>query len=447
MTDMKHCIMKTIFIIVCIGSSAGCIEAQPSKNFNNFRDGFVVGYRALNIPTLELSYTDNLQHIQSPYKIQQQVDFFQQAKSRLDVFETYWLSDEERSDFDLMKYETTLNLQRLALEKRWSTEKPAIIPDNNIFSIPHGNEWYAYFLNKWLGANVKPDEIYYNGIEEIERVKAHIEDIRIKKGLSVEQFYLHLNDTGFYFNNETQLQKSFEHVKKIILQNMPLLFNVKQVSNVNISRGNNNALAQTPGYYDANTFYYNFSGSHYNKRQVDWLFIHEAIPGHHYQGNIEENMQRSNIEQLFHYPGFAEGWAAYAETLGAELGAYQTAYDELGKWEWDLVRSVRVVIDIGLNYYGWTDEKALATWKENIRNQDDIAMREINRMKRWPAQVITYKYGAMQILNWKKELKEKQAGAFDIKDFHEKLLAHGTLPFFIIRKNVFKKKSADITTK
>lgn len=444
---MKPRITKPVFILVCIWISAGCVEAQPLKNFANFCDSFTAGYRALNIPNLELSYAENLQHIQSPYKIQQQFDFFQHVKSRLDFFETYWLSDEERSDFDLIKFETNLNLQRLALEKRWSSEKPAIIPDNSIFSIPHGSEWYAYFLDRWLGAHVNPDEIYYNGIEEIERVKAHIEDIRVKKGLSAEQFYLHLNDTGFYFSNETQILESFEHTKSIILQNIPLLFNTKQVNNVNISRGNNNSLAQTPGYYNANTFYYNFSGNHYNKRQVDWLFIHEAIPGHHYQSNIEERTQQSKVQQLFHYPGFAEGWAAYAETLGKELGVYQTAYDELGKWEWDLVRSVRVVIDIGLNYYGWTDEKALATWKEHIKNQDDIALREINRMKRWPAQVITYKFGSMMILNWKKELEEKQAGAFDIKDFHERLLKHGTLPFFVIRKNVFKKNSADMTTK
>lgn len=444
---MMHCSMKTIFIIVCVWISVGYIEAQPSKNFDSFRDSFIRGYIALNIPALELSYADNLQHIPSPYKIEQQIDFFQHAKNELDIFETYWLNEEETFDLDLMKYETKLNLVKLELEKRWSSEKPAIIPDNNIFSIPHGNEWYAYFLNRWLGADVNPDEIYYNGIEEIERIKNHIETIRIKKGLTVEQFYTHLNDTGFYFNSETQLVKSFEQVKNIILQNIPLLFKVKQVSNVNIRRGSNTLLAETPGYYNANTFYYNSFEKPYKKRQVDWLFMHEAIPGHHYQSFIAENAHPSKVQQLFHYPGFAEGWAAYAETLGTELGAYQTMYDELGKWEWDLVRSVRVVIDIGLNYYGWTDEKALMTWKEYILNQDDIAMREINRMRRWPAQVVTYKYGSMQILKWKKELAEKQTDTFDVKDFHDRLLKHGALPFFMIRKSVFKKATADDTIK
>jgi uncharacterized protein (DUF885 family) len=207
------------------------------------------------------------------------------------------------------------------------------------------------------------------------------------------------------------------------------------------------ALAQTPGYYSDNTFYYNFFDKPYNTRQVAWLYIHEAVPGHHYQENIAEQIPQSQVQQLFHYTGFAEGWAAYTETLGNELGAYETDYDELGHLEWDLVRSVRVIIDIGLNYYGWSDEKALAKWKEYIPNQDDIAMREINRMKRWPAQVISYKYGSELILHWKKELQQKQGAAFDIKDFHDRILNHGSLPFFIVRKNVFKKDYATADNK
>jgi uncharacterized protein (DUF885 family) len=443
---IKHCIMKTIFFIISIWVSAACVKAQPLKDFENFRDDFVRKYQSFHIPALELSYAANLQHIQSPYKIQQQFDFFRESKKRLELFETLWLSDEYQADLDLMKFETSINLQRLELEKRWSSEKPAIIPVNNLFRVPHGNEWYAYFLNRWLGADVNPDEIYYNGIEEAERVKAQMEELCFKKGLSVDQFYMHMKDSSFCFNNEAQLQESFKHTRDIILQNMHLLFKVKQVQNLNIERGNNTLLAQTPGYYNENTFYYNFFDKPYNKRQVDWLFIHEAVPGHHYQSSIAATIPQSEIQQLFHYPGFAEGWAAYAETLGSELGVYQTAYSELGRCEWDLVRSVRVIIDIGINYYGWNDEKALSVWKEYIHNQDDIAMRETDRMRRWPAQVITYKYGAMLIMNWKKELQVKQGNQFDIKDFHNRLLNQGGLPFFMIRKNVFGKTSIDATT-
>lgn len=142
------------------------------------------------------------------------------------------------------------------------------------------------------------------------------------------------------------------------------------------------------------------------------------------------------FNKLFWYPGYGEGWAAYAEEYGKELGLYQTPYEELGRWEWDIVRSVRVALDVAINYCGWNDNQALAFWKKNIRNQDDIAMREINRMKRWPVQVITYKYGASQFLLWKKKMQLKEGASFNISNFHNELLKRGALPFMVLKKYV-----------
>jgi len=144
------------------------------------------------------------------------------------------------------------------------------------------------------------------------------------------------------------------------------------------------------------------------------------------------------VQQLFFYPGFEEGWAAYTEELGKDLGVYKTPYDELGKWEWDIVRSVRIPLDVGINYYGWTDSKALAFWKQHIKNQDNIAVREIARVKNWPAQAVTYKYGTWQIMQWKQVLQKKQGNKFDIKTFHDRILNFGSLPIFMVEENVTK---------
>jgi uncharacterized protein (DUF885 family) len=190
------------------------------------------------------------------------------------------------------------------------------------------------------------------------------------------QFYRHLNDSSFFITDEFQVQQAFEHTKGIISKNLNNLFFVHSIPDVSIKEGTDTELAQTPGYYSNNTFYFNYFDKSYNKRQISWLFIHEAIPGHHYESAVSGEVNLSAVQRLFNYPGFSEGWSAYAEELGKELGVYQTVYDELGKWEWDLVRSVRVPLDVGLNYYGWTDEKALAFWKQYIAGQDDIAMRE-----------------------------------------------------------------------
>ncbi len=140
--------------------------------------------------------------------------------------------------------------------------------------------------------------------------------------------------------------------------------------------------------------------------------------------------------QLFSFPSFSEGWAAYIEEIGKEIGAYPTIYDELGKWEWDLIRSVRVPPDIGSNYYGWSDQQAIAVWETYIEGQTDIAKRKIARMNRWPCQVITYKYGANKILGWKHQF-EKHPN-FQLKDFHEKILTNGPLPYSILEKYLYK---------
>jgi len=430
--------MKLSILTICLFFLFSSTVPADHINFNDFCTRFIKSYRSLNIPELQLSYAENLQHIPSEYSIQKQTEFFHQVQAALSVYEKDSLNAEDQDALDLIDYETNLNLQRLTLERQWLRIKPAVIPTNNFHNIPNDSAWYIYFLQKWLGAKVNPDELYLNGLVEIDQVKQHIEDVRAQTGMDRLLFYEHLNDSSFFLSNETQVQQAFEQTKNIILKNLGNLFNVTQVPGVNIQRGSVDRLIQAPGYYSNNIFYFNFFDAPYNKRQIAWLFIHEAIPGHHYEAAVNAQTQHSEVQQLFHYPGFNEGWAAYTEELGKDLGVYQTPYDELGKWEWDLVRSVRVPLDIGLNYYGWTDEKALAFWKKYIPNRDDIAMREINRMRTWPAQVITYKYGAAQIMRWKKLMQLEQGDQFNIKTFHDKVLSHGSMPFFLIEKNVFR---------
>ena len=141
------------------------------------------------------------------------------------------------------------------------------------------------------------------------------------------------------------------------------------------------------------------------------------------------------MPSLFYHPGYSEGWAAYIKDLALETELYRNVYDEYGKWEWDLIRSVRVALDVALNYYGWTDEQALTLWRKYLPGQDDIARREIARMKRWPAQVISYKYGSQKILEWKERWVNEERG--DLLAFHEAVLQHGQVPFSVLESSIF----------
>jgi len=419
---------QTLFQAIIILS---LISAAPRPDFEAFSSRFVRDYKQLHIPGLELNYVDGLRKIKSANSIREQLAWFRSIQARLPEYQPAALNPAQKTDYALIAYETSMNLQRLALEEQWAAHPPDTISAAGIYTVPNGKAWYAYLLKRWVGDEVTPDQIYQFGLAEVARVSKRLADIRRQCSMSED-------DPSFFIKDPGEVQRAFERVRGVIDSNLSRLFSITRVPDLRIAKGASQALAQTPGYYDNNTrtFYYNLFDKPYNKRQIDWLYIHEGIPGHHYQISLASAIDGAPLRQLFFYSGFAEGWGAYAEELGKDLGVYQTPYDELGKWEWDIVRSVRVPLDVGLNYYGWTDRQALDFWKANIRGQDDIALREIARMRRWPAQVVTYKYGALQIMHWKEALQKRQGNAFNIKDFHDRVLNGGTLPLFLARERV-----------
>jgi uncharacterized protein (DUF885 family) len=423
-------------LLVSALSLLGICEPNTPQDFDNLSRKFIAGYKVLHLADLDLSYAQNLQHIKPIANVDEQVVFFTDIRQELKTIDFHQLNVLQKQDYELMTYETGLNLERCKLERAWLSTPHHDITDSGLYKQVNGKSWYAYFLKKWVSANVTPDEIFQFGLKEVDRVKGHIEAIRRQTGMDENAFYKHLNDPSFFINDPKVVQQSFINTKAIIYANLGNLFSTQKIPPLAIEKGKAKNMAQTPGYYDSNTFYYNLFDKPYNKRQVDWLFIHEGVPGHHYQLSVSNASKSTEVQQLFFYIGFSEGWAAYTEELGKQLGVYKTPYDELGKWEWDIVRSVRVPLDVGINYYGWSDAQALTFWKKSIRNQDDIAMREISRIKRWPAQVVTYKYSALQIMQWKEELQKREGAKFDIKNFHNKILLHGSLPVFMVKANV-----------
>lgn len=420
--------------LLLLFSSISCHLGKRDKSFIDIRSEYVSGVKKLNLSDLQLNFKENILADTSIQSIKVQIQFFKKLKSEIEVIEPGALNSEELLDYDLMNYQANFNLERLDLELRGFENQAAIAGAESIYQIPLGKDWYKYFLKRWLGDDVSPEEIYQLGLEQIKRSQENIEAIRLSLGLSEQRFYVKLNDSSFFINDEAEIKGDYAEIKRTVLSNFQNIFLNYKIPAVGIERGTNANLSNTPGYYSENVFYFNLFDKPYNKRQMDWLFIHEAVPGHHFQTSIASGINRSEVQQLFWYPGYGEGWAAYAEEYGKELGLYKTPYQELGRWEWDIVRSVRVSLDVAINYYGWTDDQALAFWKKYIKNQDDIAMREISRMKRWPVQVITYKYGAAQFLTWKNRAQLKKGVSFNIRYFHDELLKKGGLPFIIMKK-------------
>ena len=413
------------------------IAQSLDPDWNLLKDQFIAEYQNLNIPGLRIAYLDNLNAIQDLPTLEKQAHFFKTFQLKLAEVNPNTLPEKERLDFELVQYACELELERTKVSLNFESQKPDTITSNGLYHLPNGKDWYRWFLRKWLDLAAHPDSLFLFGLNEIQKVKSQIKIIQQKSGLDSIQFYQYIQDPSFFYPNAEAVQKAFENFDSTIQQKLIDFFpKTNQIPKLKIERGRNERLAQVPGFYGIGTFYYNVFDRPFNKRQVAWLYMHEGLPGHHYEIAHRQFVDKSDIQQLFYFPGYAEGWAAYIEEIGKEIGAYATIYDELGKWEWDLIRSVRVPLDVGINYYGWDDEKALQFWKKHITNQDNIGQREIARIKRWPVQVITYKYGAQKIMQWKRALEKDTH--FNLKKFHKQILKFGPIPFSILEKRLFE---------
>lgn len=411
-----------LILLVLCPSLPAFSQSQSDREMLSLLKEFEKQYDQFAIPGLALDFKVNLQNqLQTEHK-QQQKDFFSGILSKLGSIDKTQLSEDLHLDFGILDFEAQLNLERLALLEK-SDQYGEINKLESIYQFTSGPAWYAWFVKKWTGTTMSPEQILDFGKREVERVKHEMSllDLSIPKPASD-------------FTRDLDLIISRLNSKKdhIASQLGRLLPEYPGLPGLSIQRGTNPAMAQAPGYYSNNTFYFNLFDNPFDLADCDWLLIHEGNPGHHFQVNFHNNLPVKPYRNNLRYMGFVEGWAAYTENLGWEMGLYQSPYEALGKWKWDIIRSVRIVLDAGLNYYGWTDQKALDYWQQHIQGQDDIALREIARMKRWPAQVLTYKMGEAAILKALKAEKGRLGDTFSYKNFHVRILGSGTIPVALI---------------
>ncbi|WP_299884036.1 DUF885 family protein [uncultured Lacinutrix sp.] len=423
---------RTIILISVVFLFSFSCNSQ-NNDFQDVMKEFVQVYKELHLPDFKIDYKENLKSIQSLSLVQKQEEAFLKLADKIKGIDRYSLSKKDRISFELMRYQINLNVERIYLEKRWLKDPSVPIPENGVYDISIGKDWYRYLLHYWVDREASPEKLFEFGELEVEKIKNKISAIQQKSGLDEVEFNKHINTSNFFYKDPEDIQAAFKAKKEQVSKILPTYFPfMKNLPAHTIKRYTEESDIQTPAFYRAyeKTFYYNYFNRPFNKRQIAWIYLHEANPGHHYQIQLKKTLERSPIQELFNYSGYREGWAAYIEELGTEIGAYENIYDELGKWEWDLIRSVRVVLDIGMNYYGWNNDRAMEYWKKHIKDQDDIAKREIKRMRNWPAQVITYKYGADKILKWRTLLEKKPN--FNLKEFHRLVLENGDIPFSVL---------------
>jgi uncharacterized protein (DUF885 family) len=368
----------------------------------------------------------NLQNISDSAALVRQHNFFSYYKYLLLGVNPDELTQGDLLNYKVMLYEVNINLERIEIERRWIASN-STIQGEGIFSEAMGSVLYPYFLKKWVDASVSPNQLYEFGISEVLKIKDQMSSLRDSINVSHGT-----SDSLFYLKSDSAILAEYGQIQKNVIANAPNYFPyINTIDDIRIERGTNEDLAIVPAYYNEGTFYYNNFSNKYDSREMGWIYLHEAIPGHHYQGNIHGS-ENFGVRNTFWYMGYSEGWGAYVEQYGYELGAFRFVEDKYKQLNWDLIRSARVAMDVGINYKGWTDKQALDFWKEHIKGQDEIGLREIARMKRWPAQVATYKYGKSVF----DQIKNRTSSTEELKMYHKKILDLGPLPLSLLEEQI-----------
>jgi uncharacterized protein (DUF885 family) len=308
--------------------------------------------------------------------------------------------------------------------------------------LPNGEAIYKYTVKNYTTTDKTPEEIHQLGLNEVKRITSEIEKLKNKigfKGTIAEFFNYSLTDKSFFpFSTDEQILKAYSDILPKIEPNLKKLFNltpktafeVKAVdkfkaesASASYSRGT--ADGSRPGYFNVPIL----NPLEYNKNTMESLFIHEAIPGHHYQLSLQqENKALPKIRQFASYSVFSEGWALYVESLGEELGLYTDPYQKLGAYKAEIFRAMRLVVDTALHTGKMTREEAIEYMMKNGGREEKGSTSEVERYLSNPGQALSYKIGELKMKELKAKYQKELGNKFDIKKFHDSILLIGSVP-------------------
>ena len=327
---------------------------------------------------------------------------------------------------------------------------PAARTSTGIAAVPGGADMYTYAVSYWTTTARTPDEIYATGQAEVARIRAEMEQVRQQLGFEgdLKALFAFLN-TGPKFHPYTtpeQVLDGFRAIQGRVEPGLPRLFGRVpktpfEVRQTEAFRAASASAAYTRGSADGTRpgiFYVPIlDATKFKTPGMESLFLHEAIPGHHYQISLQqENTALPKFQRFAFYSAFSEGWALYCESLGKELGMYQDPYQYLGALSAEMHRAIRLVVDVGMHAKGLTREQAIQYMLANEAATEQSATAEIERYMAWPGQALAYKTGQLKI----RELRtryEKQLGAkFSLRDFHDELLRDGAMPLAVLERRL-----------
>jgi len=320
-----------------------------------------------------------------------------------------------------------------------------------IGAVQGGDKYYNYLIRQQTTTNKTPDEIYNLGLSEVKRIRSEMERTKNEVGFTgdLKSFFTYMKtDKKFTpYKTSKEILDAFENIHKTMLPNLQKMFGhtpktpfeIRQTeafraASASAEYNQGSADGTRPGIFyipilDATTF--NTTSG------MESLFLHEAIPGHHYQISLQqENEKLPRFRRFGGNNAYAEGWALYCESLGKELGLYTDPYQYMGALGDEIHRAIRLVVDVGMHAKGMTREEAITYMMDNEQISEQLATSEIERYMVIPAQALGYKLGALKIRELRTRYEQQLGAAFSISDFHDTVLKDGNTPLDVMENKM-----------
>ncbi|WP_016990936.1 DUF885 domain-containing protein [Flavobacterium sp. ACAM 123] len=327
---------------------------------------------------------------------------------------------------------------------------PASRATSGVGSLPFGKELYTTYAKQWTTTEMTPEEIHALGLKEVARLNSEMEKVKTQVGFegTLLEFFDYVRNKPELkpFTKPEEVIANFERIHAIIKPNVDKLFSLQPKTKFEIRRTEafreKTASAEySQGAADGSrpgVFYVPIPDiQEYNMYGDEDLFLHEAIPGHHFQISLQqENESLPDFRKYNWFGAYGEGWALYAESLGKELGLYTDPYQYFGMLGNEMHRAVRLVVDTGMHSKGWTREQAIQFSMENEAESEAAITTEIECYMAIPGQALSYKIGQLKIMELRKRAQDKMGTKFDIRKFHEKVLESGVMPLALLEKKI-----------
>mgnify|MGYP001829146998 CR=1 FL=1 len=313
-------------------------------------------------------------------------------------------------------------------------------------SLPNGEAFYEYRTRLYTTTQMTPDEIHRLGLEEVRRIRDEMQLVidELEFEGTFQDFLAFLRtDPQFYYDTPEELFEAYLAISKRIDPELVKLFGklprmpygLRPIPD-NIAPDTTTAYyygpaadGSRPGYYYVNLYRPEVRP----KYEMEVLSIHEAVPGHHLQ--IALQMELEEMPEFRKYTGFTaftEGWGLYSERLGYDMGFYQDPYSHFGALTYDMWRAVRLVVDTGMHYKGWTRQQAIDFFMDNAAKTEQDIINEIDRYISWPGQALAYKIGQLKMLELRERAEQALGDDYDDRAFHDELLGGGALPLEVL---------------